>query len=98
MEEREQKMVDPAGSNFTDEDRAEFRSLGSDGYVKLLGTLADGAYPDPYGAGTTYYLVSGGQPQIQDCAMSDEGRQVWSADVRSDDYPGMADISYLIDL
>ena len=91
-------MVDPAGSNFSDEDRAEFRALGSDGYAKLLGTLADGNYPDPFGDGVTFYSVTGGQPQIQDCAMRTEGRQVWSADVRSDDYPGAADISYLIDL
>lgn len=91
-------MVDPAGSNFTDEDRAELRSLGADGYVKLLGTLADGAYPDPFGTGTTYYVVSGGEARTQDTVMAPEGRQVWSADVRSDDYPGLADISYLIDL
>jgi hypothetical protein len=94
----EQTMVDPAGSNFTDEDRAEFRSLGSDGYGKLLGTLADGDYPDPFGEGTTYYVVSGGGAKIQDCGETEEGRQVWSADVRSDDYPGLADLSYLIDL
>ncbi|HEV2635736.1 MAG TPA: hypothetical protein VGX23_11355 [Actinocrinis sp.] len=92
-------MVDPAGSNFTDEDRAELRALGSDGYVKLLGTLADGDYPDPYGEGTTYYTVSGGSAQIQETGdVEEEGRRVWSADVRSDHYPDFADLSYLIDL
>ena len=98
MEEREQTMADPAGSNFTDEDRAEFRSLGQEGYVKLLGTLADGDYPDPYGEGTTFYVVSGGQVRIQETGVVYEGRKVWSADVRSDDYPELADLSYLIDL
>ena len=98
MEDMEQKMVDPAGSNFTDEDRAEFRSLGADGYVKLLGTLADGAYPDPYGDAITFYVVSGGQAQKTDTTHNEEGHQVWSSDVRGEDYPGLADLSYLIDL
>jgi hypothetical protein len=91
-------MVDPGGSDFTESDRLEFQALGPDGYAKLLGDQADGDYPDPFGIGTTYYVVSAGQPSVQDCRTNEEGRQVWSADVRSDDYPGFADLTYLVSL
>ncbi|HVK26666.1 MAG TPA: hypothetical protein VM677_35405 [Actinokineospora sp.] len=96
-------MVDPGGSDFTDEDRREFRDMGREEYLIRLIECGWSDYPNPFGDGTTFIThAPDGNHERRTAEFPNggpgcrEGRLVWCARTRRDERADQADDSYLI--
>ncbi|MFJ6798921.1 hypothetical protein [Streptomyces sp. NPDC091268] len=98
-------MVDPSKDTFTDADLAEMRAMGRSGWEALLRTQPDGIYPDPYGRGTSYYDVTGGdyitirhtQAALKAPHAAPDGRLYYDPKTKMELFLYEADRSYLLD-